>query len=184
MSNPISATPEGATAGGGGDAPAKEILSVCVIWNGCQHPYMGGAFTRLVKELSGGSPEATRIAFQYCGHWRPLSGGAILVGGRPVWANPGAPPSAAVEDEVIEYARTRSTPPLDATGKSANGVHWAAPISYTGRYPSVHDPGCSAGCQEAGRPVCQVAFLFELRDWFTSGRMPATWPRNGDATNP
>ena len=164
---------------------------MCVIWNGCQSPYQGGVFQRLTKELGGyGAAPLSGVAFQFCGHWRPLSGGAILVGGRPVWANPGAPPSAAVEEEVIEFARTRALPPLDGGGRSAAGVHWAAPIAYTGRYPSVHDPpgvpggGCSDGCAAAGAPVCQAAFLGELRDWFASGRVAPSWPRNGDALNP
>ena len=168
-------------------------MPVAIIWNGCQSPYSINAYPRLAGELGptyppdpSRDPAVSRVRLHICGYWRPLSGGVILVDRRPVWANSGAPPGAAVEEEISAYARTRQLPPLNDSGRSANGVHWTAPQAYTGAYPMAYHEhaGCSPECRKPGERTCQQAITTELREWFSTGRVPAAWPRNGDALNP
>jgi hypothetical protein len=96
-----------------------------------------------------------------------VPGVCLCVGGRPVFVSE-AQPSEAQLAEIVAFIATRELPACSASGHSAAGLHWGAPVA-------IASAAAYGAIAARGRGEVE-AFYRELWGFKASGAAPATWP--------
>ena len=147
--------------------PVAEPLTVMQVANHCRHDTPRVPF-ELIMQRCAGSYEDRAIRWLGPDHSGCVPGTVLCVGGRPIYCSDVHPSEAQYAEIVAFITTTRLPPACDASGRSAAGLLWGAPVAFS-----------SAEAMNVfyaqGRHAVE-AFYSELVQYHRTGKAPATWP--------